>query len=317
LLALVGCGQREEARKRPDPGAPILVEVKTKTMDTADPWATDSKPAVTSVAATACPTVKAPYFFRIEKDGKTSYLLGTRHIGVAWRKMPEVVHAALRDAKLVVFETVDDDGSDDKPGPHKSAREELGPKLWDRYRAIAGDALADSVDSPAEALLTLMVRYEDQFSSLEREIGAEAEKLHKPTRGLETNAFQQKLLDRYLDGRALRAYIEHLDGLDELKQDTIDDLEEYCAGTDETPGMDPKERADMIDSGYTEAEITTMDKDMLFDRNRSWIPRLAPILAEGNAFIAVGADHTRGDQGVPALLVAKGYNVVRVTPVVK
>ena len=267
------------------------------------------------MAEIACPRVTAPYFFRIEKAGKTSYLLGTRHIGVGWRKMPDAVHQALEGASLVVFETVDDDGTDDTPARAAPLREVLGPSLWARYRELAGDALADSVENgtPAEGMLMLMVIHEDRLASLELEITQRAEALAKPMRGLETSAFQQRLLDKYLDARAARAFVENIDSLDELRQDTIDDLTEYCSGTDETPGMDPKERADMKKSGYTDAEIDAMDKEMLTDRNRAWIPTLEPILAAGNAFIAVGADHTRGPSGVPALLAARGYAVVRVT----
>jgi uncharacterized protein YbaP (TraB family) len=321
IVALLGC--REDARKKtvdePTAGDPAKAGDPTTPGSAAqsDPWA---KPAKTgSVADLACPSVTAPYFFRVEKDGKTSYLLGTRHIGVAWRKMPKVVHDAMENAKLVVFETVDNDGTDDTPAKTKPARDALGPKLWARYRELAGDALADSVenDTPATAMLMLMITYEDRFAALEGEITARAEQLDKPMKGLETSAFQQKLLDKYLDARAMRSFVENVDSLDEIREDTIEDLTEYCAGTDETPGLDPEERAEMIASGYTDAEIDTMNREMLDDRNRAWIPQLERIFAEGDAFVAVGADHTRGAVGVPALLEAKGYTVVRMTPPAK
>jgi uncharacterized protein YbaP (TraB family) len=319
VLLVVGCRDtpaRDQPPIQTDNAAPSANKPAPPTKAAPDPWSSNNAPALESVADSACPTVTAPYFFRIEKDGKTNYLLGTRHIGVAWRKMPEVVHAALTHAKLVVFETVDNDGTDDTLAKQKTAREALGPELWKRYETFAGESLASSMEDalPAQAMLMLEVRYEDQLSSLEREMTAEAEELHTPIKGLETSAFQQKLLDKYLDGRAMRAFITHLDGLDELKQDTIDDLREYCSGTDETPGVDEKERADMLDAGYTTAEIDEMDKEMLFDRNRSWIPQLEKLFTRDGVFVAVGADHTRGDRGVPALLEAKGFTVTRVTP---
>lgn len=312
LFALLGCRDDSRAPAGSPTGSATTEAPQVPARPTRDPWA--NAPEAT-VADVACPRVTAPYFFRIEKAGKTSYLLGTRHIGVAWRKLPAAVHQALDGAALVVFETVDNDGTDDTPARTAPVREALGPKLWARYRELAGDALADSVENatPAEGILMLMVTYEDRLASLEREITERAEALGKPMKGLETSAFQQKLLDKYLDARAARAFVENVDSLDELRQDTIDDLTEYCSGTDETPGMDPKERADMKKSGYTDAEIDAMDKEMLTDRNRAWIPTLETILAMGNAFIAVGADHTRGPSGVPALLTARGYEVVRVT----
>lgn len=308
-LAIVGCRDDAKSSKPAPATGSSAVAVAPPTPD---PWAA---PTNVPVAEQACPAVTAPYFFRVEKNGKTSYLLGTRHIGIAWRKMPEVVREELRAAKLVVFETIDDDGTDDTPAPHRGAAVEAGGALWDRYRQLAGDAAAEAVatESPAVAIITLSVHYEDRLSALEREIGAEAEELGTPIRALETGAFQQKLLDKYLNGRALRAMIEQLDSLEELRQDTIEDLREYCGGTDETPGVDPKERAEMMKSGYTAAEIDAMDKELLADRNHRWIPDLEKIFAEGDAFVAVGADHTRGPDGVPALLTAKGYTVTRVT----
>src|ERR1700733_310821 len=55
-----------------------------------------------------CPTV-TPYFFELSKDGKTSHILGTRHVGVPFAKLPKVVHDDLHAAKLAVFEVAPDD----------------------------------------------------------------------------------------------------------------------------------------------------------------------------------------------------------------
>ena len=311
-FALLACGQREDTPKKSEP-RPGSGGSSVEAIVADDPWA-KAPAGPTSVAEQACPRVTSAYFYRIEKDGKTSHLLGTRHIGVAWRKMPSVVHDAMRDSKLVVFETLEDD--DAPPRSHRPARDELGPVLWQRYQTLMGEDLAEKMadESPATAMLFLMIQFEDRFSFLEKEIGSEAQRTHKPIRALETGEFQEKLLAKVLDTRAVKAFLEHVDSIDELKQETIEDLTEYCSGTDETPGMDAEDRAELVESGYTNAEIDAQEKELLSDRNRDWIPKLGPILAEGGAFIAVGADHLRGDEGVPALLVAKGYRVTRLTP---
>jgi uncharacterized protein YbaP (TraB family) len=44
-------------------------------------------------------------------------------------------------------------------------------------------------------------------------------------------------------------------------------------------------------------------------RNRLMVERMATRLAEGNAFIAVGALHLPGDQGILHLLELQGYQV--------
>jgi uncharacterized protein YbaP (TraB family) len=56
-------------------------------------------------AATGCTTIKNPYFWEIEKDGKNSYLLGTIHSGVEFKELPSIVHEQLDTAKIVFLET--------------------------------------------------------------------------------------------------------------------------------------------------------------------------------------------------------------------
>lgn len=312
LSLLVGCSHGTEAPSAPTGATAATGPSPVAASQPKDPWAVS--PKTDSVAELACPTVVAPFFFRIEKNGKTSFLLGTRHIGVAWRKMPAVVHDAFDHAKLLVLETVDSSDTETAPAPHRAARDELGPALWSRYRALAGDAIANAMEDQAAmmALMMLQLTYEDKLSSLDGEIEATATQRGLPIEGLETDAFQQRLLDKYLDGRAARAFVQNLDSLDELRQDTIEDLSRYCAGIEDKPGIKPKEREDLLRSGYTASELDTFDKEMLSDRNHAWIPLLEKILARGDVFIAVGADHTIGPQGVTALLGARGYTVTRV-----
>jgi uncharacterized protein len=52
---------------------------------------------------------------------------------------------------------------------------------------------------------------------------------------------------------------------------------------------------------------------LLDSRNRNWADKIAVMLDKGQRpFVAVGAAHVGGPEGVPALLAAKGYQVVRV-----
>lgn len=50
-------------------------------------------------------------------------------------------------------------------------------------------------------------------------------------------------------------------------------------------------------------------KVLLEDRNKNWIPELQPILDKGDAFIAVGALHLTGEDGLIALLKEKAYKL--------
>jgi len=51
---------------------------------------------------------------------------------------------------------------------------------------------------------------------------------------------------------------------------------------------------------------------LLAERNRSWIPKIERFIAQNNTFIAVGAAHLGGEDGILRLLERKGYTL---TPV--
>jgi len=51
------------------------------------------------------------------------------------------------------------------------------------------------------------------------------------------------------------------------------------------------------------------EKDLLENRNRNWIPRMATIMKEKPTFFGVGAGHLGGEKGVITLLKKQGYTV--------
>jgi len=54
------------------------------------------------------------------------------------------------------------------------------------------------------------------------------------------------------------------------------------------------------------------EKRLLFDRNRIMVARLVPILKDKSSFIAIGAAHLAGKEGVIALLRQQGFRVLAV-----
>jgi len=59
-----------------------------------------------------------------------------------------------------------------------------------------------------------------------------------------------------------------------------------------------------------EQEEVTGDMALLLDeRNERWVKQLTPIIDEGQAFIAVGALHLAGEQGLVSLLTQEGYTL--------
>ena len=54
-------------------------------------------------------------------------------------------------------------------------------------------------------------------------------------------------------------------------------------------------------------------KEVFLDaRNRIMVERMIPLLERGKAFVAVGALHMPGEEGILALLEQRGYRVTRV-----
>ena len=293
----------------------------------ADPWspraapppAADAPPTpaeTLALADAACPSVARPYLFAVHtKTGQTSYLLGTRHLGIGLAKMPAVVRDDLVHASLAVFE-VDPKDTSSTPEPEQTEplHAQLGAVAWAHLHELAGSELAGELDSapPSTALIQLVAMYEDKSHALDLELETAAADAHVPTAGLETSAFQDALIEKLMDLRALRAALVVAHTRADLASDARDDLASYCAGA--RSDLDPKDRDDMLRGGYTAAEVDAYEEAILYARNRSWIPQLEQIVARGNAFIAVGADHLMGPRGVPALLAARGYTVTRVAP---
>ncbi len=319
-MVVVACrgGDHQTVVPRAGSAAPVAVA-----RPSTDPWAAgsaaspDDPPSLAErhkLADEWCPSVTGPYFFRVEKAGKTSYILGTRHVSVSLAKFPEIVRTTLRGAKLAVFEVAPDDHSSIQRDDY-SLSEKLGPVLWGRYGELVGRDAARNVETgrASTALIQAMVMYEDISAMLDQEIEHEVAADKIPARGLETAAFQDDLLDRLLDLRMLRVEIEQTKDRQEIENDSRDDLVQYCAGTDDSPGTDDKTRAMFMRGGYTRDEVDHMDDLMVFQRNAAWIPQLEKIFAQGGVFVAVGADHLIGDKGVIALLRGRGFTITRIT----
>ena len=304
LLVVIGCNKVED-KPVPKPGSAA----------TSDPWNVTPKKTPNQVLADeACPAVTAPFFFAVTKNGKTSHILGTRHISVGLAKFPAVVGHTLDHASRAIFEISPDDtgGGDHKPEPLK---QELGPKDWAHFEELIGPDVAQNFETgePDAAALSMLVLYEDISNTLESQLQERAREHKIPMGGLETSAFQDGVLAKLLDLRMLKATIEQTKNRDEIKKDSHDDLAQYCAGTDDSPGMDAETKAKMVKAGYTSAELDAMDDVLVYKRNADWIPKLSKIFEDDNVFVAVGADHLIGPRGVIELLKKAGFSATRIT----
>ncbi|MBK7762448.1 MAG: TraB/GumN family protein [Bacteroidetes bacterium] len=56
-------------------------------------------------------------------------------------------------------------------------------------------------------------------------------------------------------------------------------------------------------------EVKNHQNELIYDRNRDWVSKLPEMMKKNKSFIAVGAGHLSGDQGVLHLLKEAGYKV--------
>jgi uncharacterized protein len=55
--------------------------------------------------------------------------------------------------------------------------------------------------------------------------------------------------------------------------------------------------------------MADFENEMLYKRNLAWIPEIKKLITEKSTFIAVGAGHLGGENGVLQLLKNEGYTI--------
>lgn len=269
--------------------------------------------------------------WKIEKAGeKPSYLFGTMHMAdPRVTTLPAPAQQAYEAADMVVIETTEildqskmmaaimkepdltmfTDGTTlTSLLPPQDV--EMVEKALDARGIPAG-----SVDKMKPWMLSAMValpacelaRKADGAPVLDVKLARDAEAAGKEIDGLETVADQLRAM-------ASLPMEFHIKGLvDTLKLgERIDDVNEtmivlYQHG--DTGMFWPLFRAVLPDETGADDGFAAFDETMVTARNRTMAERAEPILKRGNAFIAVGAMHLPGADGLIELLRARGYTL--------
>ncbi|WVT75442.1 TraB/GumN family protein [Sinorhizobium chiapasense] len=290
-----------------------------------------TKFAALEAEAAAVPNGKG-IFWKIEKDGiAPSWLLGTMHVtDPRVLALPAEAPAAFEAASTVIVES--DEIIDEK----KSAAAILmHPDLtmFPDNKTIA-DFLKPADREQLEAglkargiPLTLVARMKPWMiasfvalpaceitrkaagaSFLDKKIAEDAVGRGKALKGLETLIEQLSAMDSLPTELHLRALIETL-----ALGKTIDDVfatmtDLYLAGDTGMimPMMKAVDTTSSEDFGYADFE-----QRIIVERNRTMATRAEPILMDGGAFMAVGALHLPGKEGLVELLRAQGFILTR------
>jgi uncharacterized protein YbaP (TraB family) len=271
----------------------------------------------------------AGLLWRVSRDGiADSYLFGTMHMAdPRVITLPPAAQAAFDAASIVVIETTDI--LDPAAMMASMLRNPelmmftddttLFSLLSDTDRVAVEDALKSRGIPPASVLkmkpwmIASMAACELERKAagapvLDVELARRAQADGKVLEGLET-------VEDQLGAMASLPMDFHMRGLVETLKlgERVDDVIETMIALylDGDTGMFwpffrdvlPSETDD--DSGYADFEET-----MVTARNRTMAERVDPILTQGSAFVAVGALHLPGDEGLISLLQTSGYTVV-------
>lgn len=258
--------------------------------------------------------------WRITRDGRSSWLYGTLHVGKAhWKQLGPVLQGAWRDSDVLALEI---DPADPAlasamaalPSPRTLAVS-LRQRLDRAYRraCMAPEAMAELHPVLQATTLTVM---EARWFGMDASYGAELVLLqHARAQGrsvvaLETPAVQLAALVPASEAEALALLDDHLRQLEDRRARRV---LQHLASAWERGDLDT-----LADPArWCECALDAHDRQQLArltdQRN---VAMAAGILAQHRAgrrvFAAVGALHMAGPQALPALLARLGFRVERV-----
>jgi uncharacterized protein len=267
--------------------------------------------------------------WKVSGNGLTepSYIFGTYHLlGEKFLAAVPEADAPFKNAKGIVVETVIDSSKllsismmaimrDNKisnllsPEDFKLVEGELyklsglNLKSLDMFKPAQINAMLVLFQSQKLNEKTLA-----QYSGLPLDIyfASTAKKLGKPVTQLETLEAQMKmLLDHFPVEEQARQLVEYVKQNDMISKAHVEMLQLYMKR--DLPGL-----LKMMES--IPEELSGNSDYLLKDRNVNWVKTLPTVMKAGSQFIAVGAGHLPGKDGLLELLKQAGY---RVDPVVK
>ncbi len=265
------------------------------------------------------------FLWRVKKNGRTSYLYGTIHVGrMDWLVPGAITRSALQASDVVALEL--DMGNPEvaqkmqkamapRPGS-RPLPEPLRQRLLSQLRrACLPETLLDSMkpDMLASLLMVLAARQEglDPAYGIDPVLGAMGRALGKTVVSLETVEEQARSLQQLVQGNANQGITALLES---LEQHTTAPLMRRMADTWAHSRYEELERYDeWCECMRTPAERQAVRR-LLDHRNPAMAKRLVEWHDAGRSvFLAVGSLHLFGRQGLPQLLKHKGFQVEEVS----
>ena len=271
-------------------------------------------------AAAAADSFDSGLLWRVERAGVTSsYLYGTMHSDdPSVVKLPKPVQRAFDQAQSVTLEVVLDPGSlltmtsALLMTDGNTLESLIGPRLYERTVAVMRtrgmpEMLVANMKPWAVAVI-LMTPPGNNGLVLDHVLYQSAVAAGKKVHGLETVAEQMGLFDDLSHKDQIALLEDTLDNLDIVGQ-MFDKLLAAYLDRDLKRLLELNE-ASMRDSDPLLAE--TFNRKVIVERNHRMAERMQSRLREGQQFIAVGALHLAGEEGLLKLLSERGYRLSRI-----
>ncbi len=137
-------------------------------------------------------------------------------------------------------------------------------------------------------------------SGMEEAIMKLAKENKKEIKGLETMAFQASVFDSIPYEIQAKELLNTIDSLQKNK----DEFRQMVKAYNSQQMQDIEKMIKQSDFGVKDNEEL-----LLTSRNKNWVQQLNNIMTKQSSFIAVGAGHLVGNQGLIALLKTAGYTV--------
>ena len=263
--------------------------------------------------------------WRVEKEGgPVSYVLGTFHSTDArLRELHPAVDQALTRSRVAVFELLDSTSGAEKMSaamqlpPDRRLADILGPDLFRRTL----DAVAP-LGVPVEAVQRLkpwalsifliappmeLRRLSHGEPAFDNGLQAEARRRGKAVAALETHEEQIEIFDGMSEAEQVAMVTDMLTDHARIATQYNRMFRSYLKGD---TALLMAEANDV--SGVSDRAAAERFKARLIDeRNRIMAARILPLLRDGGAFVAIGAAHLPGEDGVLARLEGRGYRITR------
>lgn len=251
--------------------------------------------------------------YKLEKDGQTLYIFGTMHILTEqYYNLDKTVTKALKKSDTLFLETTDMEDPKVQVEMMQMLKLPANQTLKDLIRPTLYDSLTQYFKQnhpllPFEKLekqhpflitqmLTMMEIYGKKTYQLESELTKLAKANKQPTVGFESALEQLGFIDSLGYNEMLVSLIEEGDS-----QTSLEDLMKVYATCDTTK---------MSEMG---GEMNSEMEDILLNqRNEKWIQVISK--STGDNFIAVGALHLLGKNGLLIQLQKLGYTITPIKP---